>query len=442
VAHDPSYTTPALAAPPLVPYRNAVPGPHFLQGVTVLDFTRVLAGPYCTRLLADLGASVIKVERSRGDDMRAAPLQLDPERTDQSTYFVRVNAGKRSVALDLGHPEGRAVALDLVRVADVVVENFRPGIMARMGLDYTAAAAVRPGLVYCSISGYGQTGPWRNRAAFAHVVHATSGLMHLERGVGEPPRVLYLQAADILAGTHAFGAIAAALLRRAHTGRGAHLDVSMLEALIGAEDISFGSVLNGGPAYPGSRSGMLVQHVGDSWLALQIVGVLDLWPRLLELLGRPELAEDPRFASPVSRREHWPELRAIIAAWLERFTSAEEALAVLGAARIPCERVLWPSEVAAAPHLEARGAFPSVAHPTRGAVRVTASPFHVDGEPVVPTGPAPYRPGEDTRAVLAEVLGYGPDRIAELARRGAATGPGLSISRPEGDPLAGTLPGE
>jgi CoA:oxalate CoA-transferase len=426
--------------PPPVPYRSPVSGPDFLQGVTVLDFTRVLAGPYCTRLLADLGARVIKIERPRGDDMRAAPLQLDPERTDQSTYFVRVNAGKRSVAIDLGHPEGRAVALDLVRVADVVVENFRPGVMARMGLDYAAAVAVRPGLVYCSISGYGQTGPWRSRAAFAHVVHATSGLMHLERGAEEPPRVLYLQAADILAGTHASGAVMAALLRRARTGRGAYLDVSMLEALIGAEDISVGSVLNDGPSYPGPRSGMLVQQVGDSWVALQVVGVLDLWPRLLDLLDRPELAEDPRFATPVARREHWSDLRPIITAWLSRFTSAEDALAALGAARIPCARVLWLSEVITAPHLEARGAFPSVAHPTHGAVRVTASPFHVDGEPIVPAGPAPYRPGEDTRAVLAEVLGYGHDRIAELASRGAVAGPGLSSRGSEEGPLAGTPP--
>jgi CoA:oxalate CoA-transferase len=419
-----------------------VSGPEFLQGVTVLDFTRVLAGPYCTRLLADLGARVIKVERPRGDDMRTAPLQLDPERSDQSSYFVRVNAGKRSVALDLGHPEGRSVALDLIRIADVVVENFRPGVMASLGLDYAATTRIRPDLVYCSISGYGQTGPWRNRPAFAHVVHATSGLMHLERGEEEPPRVLYLQAADILAGTHAFGAVVAALLRRVRTGRGAHLDVSMLEALIGAEDISFGSVLNEGPSYPGPRSGMLVQRVGDEWLALQIVGVLDLWPRLLSLLERPELAEDPRFATPVARREHWPELRAIIAVWLDRFTSAREALDALGAARIPCSRVLWPAEVVAAPHLDARGAFPSVAHPTHGQVRVTASPFHVDGEPVGPGGPAPYRPGEDTQAVLADLLGYGADRIAELARRGAVTGPDLAARAPEVRPLADALPDE
>jgi crotonobetainyl-CoA:carnitine CoA-transferase CaiB-like acyl-CoA transferase len=414
-----------------------VPGQELLEGVTVLDFTRVLAGPYCTRLLADLGARVVKIERPRGDDMRVAPLQLDPQRSDQSTYFVRVNAGKRSLALDLGHAEARAVAKDLVRAADVLVENFTPGVMGRLGLDYAATAALKPDLVYCSISGYGQTGPWRDRPAFAHVVHATSGLMHLQRDGDDPPQVSYLQAADVLAGTHAFGAILAALLRRTRTGGGAHLDVSMLEALIGAEDISYGSVLNEGPPYPGARAGMAVQRVGDDWIAFQVVGALDLWPRLVALLGRPELTRDPRFATPVARREHWAELREIIVGWLGRFTSGEEALAALGAARIPCAPVLRPADVVSAPHLSAREAFPAVPHPTYGSVRVTAAPFHVDGAPVVPVGPAPYRPGEDTEAVLRDLLGYGPDRIAELVRLGVVAGPGLASRRPPDRPLAG-----
>jgi crotonobetainyl-CoA:carnitine CoA-transferase CaiB-like acyl-CoA transferase len=416
---------------------SAVSAP-LLGGVTVLDFSRILAGPHCTRLLADLGARVIKVERpGTGDDMRAAPLQLDPARGDQSSYFVRVNAGKRSVALALGHPDGCQVALDLARAADVLVENFLPGTMARFGLDYAAVAAVRPDIVYCSISGYGQTGPWRDRPALAHVVHATSGLMDLERDPGEPPRPLYLQAADVLAGTHAFGAIVAALLRRARTGQGAHLDVSMLEALIGAEDISVASLLNGGPAYPGSRRGMVVHHVGDGWVALQTVGVLDLWPRLLRLMGRPELADDPRFTTAVARRDHWPELRAVIVAWLDRFPSVDEALAALEGARIPCARVLSPAEVLGSAHLAARAAFPAVPHPTHGPVRITATPFHVDGQPVPPAGAAPHRSGEDTGAVLAQVLGYGRDRIRALARAGAIAGPGLDAGEDGQAPLAG-----
>jgi crotonobetainyl-CoA:carnitine CoA-transferase CaiB-like acyl-CoA transferase len=261
--------------------------------------------------------------------------------------------------------------------------------------------------------------------------------MYLEQDGDNPPRVSYLQAADVLAGTHAFGAIVAALLRRTRTGRGAHLDVSMLEALVGAEDISFGSVLNDGPSYPGARVGMVVHQVGGEWVAFQVVGALDLWPRLVELLGRHDLPTEPRFATPAARREHWPELRAIIGDWLARFASASDLLATLSAARIPCARVLRPTQVAEAPHLLGRGAFPSVAHPTRGSVRVTAPPFHVDGAPLGPAGPAPYRPGEDTEAVLTELLGYAPDRIAELARLGVVAGPGLEACRPPDGPLAG-----
>src|SRR5262245_12688602 len=157
-----------------------------LAGVTVLDFTRVLAGPYCTRLLADLGARVIKVERpGEGDEMRKNHLQIEPGREDQSTYFIRLNAGKLSVAIDLARAAGRDVVLDLVRAADVVVENFVPGVMGRLGLDYRALAAVRPDLVYCSISGYGQTGPLRDRPAFAHIINAMSGAMDLDRQ-GDP----------------------------------------------------------------------------------------------------------------------------------------------------------------------------------------------------------------------------------------------------------------
>ena len=233
----------------------------------MLDFTRVLAGPYCTRMLADLGARVIKVERpGEGDEVRRGMLQLEDGRTDQGTYFVRVNAGKLGVAIDLGSPRGREVVLDLVRVADVVVENFVPGVMARLGCDYAALSArLKPDLVYCSISGFGQSGPLRGMQAFAHIINAISGMMDLERAPDPQPRVTYLQAADVLAGTHAFGAILAALLRRGRTGQGAYLDVSMLECLVAAEDVTYGSILNGGPVSPGPRVGMVVHPVGDGY---------------------------------------------------------------------------------------------------------------------------------------------------------------------------------
>jgi crotonobetainyl-CoA:carnitine CoA-transferase CaiB-like acyl-CoA transferase len=398
--------------------------PALLSGLTVLDFTRVLAGPYCTRLLADLGARVVKIERpGEGDEMRRAPLQLEEGRDDQSSYFIRCNAGKLGVAVDLGHPRAHDVIADLARSADVAVENFLPGVAARLGLDYPALATVRSDIIYCSISGYGQTGPLRSRPAFAHVINAFSGLMHLDRDEGPLPRVAYLQAADVLAGTHAFGAILAALVRRARTGRGAYLDVSMLESLLAAEDITYGSVLNGGPAHPGPRPGMMVYAIGNRHIALQTTGAPQLWPRLVAALGRPELAHDSRFATPRGRREHWPALRDIIGEWLARFDTAKDALDALERARIPCAPVLDPAEVVSHAHLAARGAFPSVPHPARDAVRVTRAPVHVDGRPVGPAAAAPYRVGEHTREVLREILGYPPERIDELLELGAIAEP-------------------
>jgi len=391
-----------------------------LAGLTVVDFTRVLAGPYCTRLLADLGARVIKVERpGEGDEVRRGVLQLEDGRTDQGTYFVRINAGKLGVAIDLTHPAGVDVVRDLVRRADVVVENFVPGVMGRLGCDYAALSAVKPDLVYCSISGFGQTGPLRSTQAFAHIINAVSGMMSLEQAPDPCPRVTYLQAADVLAGTHAFGAILAALFRRARTGQGAYLDVSMLECLVAAEDVTYGSVLNGGPVQSGPRVGMVVHGIAGRYIAMQTVGSAQLWPRLLGLLERPELAGDPRFATPAARREHWPALRQIIVDWLGTFGSVDEAVKTLSASRLPAVPVLTAEEVVDLPHLAARGAFPSVPHPARGTVRVTATPFHVDGAPTVPRGPAPYRVGEHTRQVLTQVLDYAPARIEELERLGA-----------------------
>jgi crotonobetainyl-CoA:carnitine CoA-transferase CaiB-like acyl-CoA transferase len=390
--------------------------PPLLDGLTVLDFTRVLAGPYCTRMLADLGARVLKIERpGEGDETRKGYVQVEDGRGDQATYFIRINAGKESVGLDLGHPRGREVVLDLARVADVAVENFVPGVVARLGCDYPTFARVKPDIVYCSISGFGQTGPLRDNPAFHHIINAMSGIMDLESHDDPVPRVSYLQAADVLAGTHAFGAILAALFRRARTGRGAHLDVSMLEAMIAAEDITYGAILNGGDVYPGPRAGMVVHRLDGEDFAMQTVGAPQLWSRLLHAMKRPDLADDPRFATPLARRQHWPALLPIIHEWLDGFGTRDRALAGLRAARLPASPVLSPPEVAAHPHLDARGAFPEVPHRTRGKVRVTATPFHVDGRPTAPAGGAPYCIGEHTRAVLRDLLGYAPARIDELA---------------------------
>jgi CoA:oxalate CoA-transferase len=395
-----------------------------LTGITVLDFTRVLAGPYCTRLLADLGARVIKVERpGAGDETRRGFLQIDETREDQATYFIRVNAGKLSIAIDLAHPDAKPLVVDLARAVDVVVENFVPGVAEKLGFGYEALAAVKPDLVYCSISGFGQTGPWRRSPAFAHIIDAVSGMMHLARHDDPSPRVAYLQAADVLAGTHAFGAIVSALFQRERTGKGAYLDVSMLECVVAAEDITYGSVLNGGAEYRGPRAGMVVHRIGDRYVALQTVGAPDLWARLVKAFDHAELAADPRFATPKARRDRWPEIHGLIVGWLERFATVEQAIDLLAASRVPCAPVLSPAEVAQHPQLEARNAFPEIPHATRGSVRVTATPFQVDHRRVGPAGPAPFRPGEHTRQILGEVLDYPASRIDGLLERGVVAVP-------------------
>ncbi len=394
---------------------SATPDEPLLAGVTVVDFTRVLAGPYCTRMLADLGARVIKIERpGEGDEIRHTVFQLDPGRTDQSTYFTRLNAGKESIAIDLAHPQARDVALDLVRTADVVVENFSPGVMARYGLDAAALRASHPDLVYCSISGFGQTGPLSSMQAYAHLINAISGMMDLDRGDEPKPRVAYLQAADVLAGAHAFGAICAALVRRGRSGRGAYLDVSMLECLVAADDMTYAALLNGGTVQRQPRIGMVVHPIGGRYVAVQSAGAPHLWSRLSALIGRPGLATDPRFATPMARRTNWPALLEILHEWLDGFNSVDEAVKTLSAARIPAVPMLSPEELVVHPQMAARSAFPEIEHPARGRIRVTALPFHVDKRPVAPGGPAPYRVGQHTREVLTGLLGYSDERVKAL----------------------------
>ena len=197
----------------------------------------------------------------------------------------------------------------------------------------------------------------------------------------------------------------------------------MLEALIAADSVTYAAVLNGGEEYGNPRPGMIVAPIGDRYLAMQFTGSPQLWPRLLAVMGRPELGRDSRFDTSEKRRVNWRELRHVVESWLATFPTAEDALRVLSDARIPCAPVLRPAEVIAEPHLEAREFFPTMPHPARGAVRVTASPYHLDGDALHPRAPAAYRVGEHTRAVLGDLLGYSLERIADLLRAGVIDAP-------------------
>jgi crotonobetainyl-CoA:carnitine CoA-transferase CaiB-like acyl-CoA transferase len=385
-----------------------------LTGIRVVEQGTFITGPACGMLLGDLGADVVKVEQpGTGDPFRAFKGGL------YSPHYQTYNRNKRSVTLDPKDAGDRDVLDALVESADVYIQNFRPGVADKLGVGAARLRALNPRLVYCSISGFGQTGPMRDTPAFHHIINAVSGIMHLERQTDPGPRVGYLQAADVLAGTHAFGAILAGLVRRGRTGHGAYLDVSMLEAMIAAEDITYGAIVNGGDVYPGPRAGMIVHTLDGKDFAMQTVGAPQLWARLCEAMKRPDLNDDPRFATPMLRRQNWPALRDLIVAWLDGYGTRERALEALRAARLPASPVLSPLEVIAHPHLDARRAFPEVPHLTRGKVRVTSTPFQVDGRPTGPTAGAPHRIGEHTRQVLGEILGYDASTIDDLAKAGA-----------------------
>lgn len=409
-------------APPTQDLPTQGPPSQMLDGITVLDFTRVLAGPHATRLMADLGARIIKIERpGEGDEMRRAPAPL-PGDGDQSTYFARRNAGKQSIAIDLSSEAGRELIHALVPHVDVAIENFMPGVADKLGCGYETLAAIKPDLVYCSVSGYGQTGPNAKQGAFAHVVSAASGLMHLDARA-DGPRNSHLQAADVLAGSNAFGAVMAALWRRDKTGQGAHIDVSMLESLIASEDISFGSVPNGVPSVPGPRPGMGLSRVDGQWLAWQSGGAPGLWDRLCALMDTPELLTHPDFATAELRRDNWEPLQEHVSRWLGALDSRADALAALRGARIPCAPVLTPEEVVQDPQIQSREAFTAVPHGDGSEVIVTSSPYWLDGQAVRPVGPAPYRIGEHTRSVLKELLDYDDKMLATLVDAGVISAP-------------------
>ena len=388
-----------------------------LAGYKICDFTRVLSGPYCTRLLSDLGADVIKIERpGEGDEVRYISPQMDSEAKDQSAYFARTNAGKRSIAIDFANPAAREVVLDLVRQADVVVENFSPGVMAKYKFDFDNLKAVNPNLVYCSISGFGQNGPLRGLQAYAHLINAFSGMMELDRGGVLAPRASNLQAADVLAGAHAFGLTCAALLRRAKTGQGAYLDVSMLECLICADDVNFSALLNGAEATRRPRAGMVVQPVGDGHVALQVGGGPAMWPSLAGLMKRPDLLDDPRFATIPLRVAH----RDLLVPLLETITATRTIdawVSAMEAVGVPCGPINTIDRVFADPQVRARGMRLALPHQTSGSVPSVANPIHFSSTPIR-YGEGPPALGQHTRAVLQRVLGADDDMLRQWAAQG------------------------
>ncbi|WP_416464345.1 CaiB/BaiF CoA transferase family protein [Sphingomonas sp. VDB2] len=380
-----------------------------LDGVRVLDFTSVMAGPFATRMLADLGADVIKVESLEGDQVRARP----PKRDGFSAYFGNLNAGKQSIACNLKSPEIIALIKRLVATCDVLVENFRPGVMARFGLDFAALREANPRLIYCSISGYGQTGPKALSPAYAPVIHAASGfdMVNLRYQDGaDRPATSGVFIADVLGGTHAFGAIQAALYQREKTGAGQHIDLSMLEAMVGMLVFETQEA-----QFPGDARRPLYTPLktNDGFIMVAPTSPRN-FEQLTDAVGHPEWRDDPRFLTNADRNANWATLLALTEEWtLER--SAEEAEAILSRHGVPCGRYREIDELLDDPQLASRGAFAQISDGA-GSFKVPNPPFRMSGSRVEARNHV-ARLGEEGADILTK-LGVDESAVAALRARG------------------------
>jgi crotonobetainyl-CoA:carnitine CoA-transferase CaiB-like acyl-CoA transferase len=379
-----------------------------LDRVRVLDFTTTIAGPHCTRLMVDLGAEVIKIETPDGGDMMRSRL---PIRNGASTSFGQLNAGKKSLVLDLKRPEAIAVVHRLVKSADVVVENFRPGVMARFGLDYPKLQPLNPTLVYCAISGYGQTGPSADRPAYAPVIHAASGfdLAQIAHQL-EPRRPDYcgIFIADVVSGTYAFGAVMAALVERRATGQGQMIDVSMLESMLSLTLSELQNSQFDVPPVPRPIFGPVATK--DGYVNLSVASERT-FQNMAAAAGRQDWLTDPRFAKYQDRRINWGQLMDELEEWSSTLPTAE-VQALFDRHGVPSSPYRTVAEAMADPQLAHRQSLAEI-HDKGGSFLALNPPFRMTGSrsAVVPHVAAL---GENSREVLADI-GYSADEIAALA---------------------------
>jgi len=386
-----------------------------LEGVTVLDLSQIYNGPYATFLLATAGAEVIKVEPPGGESLRRRGVV-----GGAALPFAMLNACKRSLVLNLKTEAGKAILRNLARTADVLVENFAPGVMERLGLGCAALQAANPRLIYAQSSGFGSSGPYRDYPAMDLTVQAMAGVMSITGFPDRPPVKAGPALCDFFAGVHLYGAITTALYEREKTGIGRQVEVAMMDAVYPSLSSSLGLHFGTGgdvPPRTGNRHGGLaeapynVYPATDGYIAIICVGDVH-WRSLLMAMGRQDLADDPRFASLGDRVAHMDEVDAAVSAWTAG-QSKEALFALLLAHRVPCAPVRSLDEVVNDPHMHERGSLQWQDHPELGRIVVQHSPLRFAGDPLRELEPS-RKLGADTDALLQERLGLSPEAVAAL----------------------------
>ena len=392
-----------------------------LEGYKVLDFTQVLAGPTTSRYLAEMGAEVIKVELApSGDISRGLPFLRD----GRSAYYIQQNRGKKSLCLDPKKPAGLALLKELVRKVDVLVQNFAPGVIGRIGLDYATVSALNPKIVMCSISALGQTGPLANRPGYDYIGAAYSGVLDMTGFPDRTPVFPQVGIGDVSTGVHAMGAILAALLYRERTGKGQHVETSLLDCYFSCHEVnvqlssaSHGAIV---PRRAGSHHYLVCPagvFEGKQNPIMILAGLAPQWPGFCRAMERPDLVADPRFIDVPSRGANAEELKQIVQEWIDAKPNDEEVMRLLEENRVPFAPVLTVAQAMAHPHLRERGTVRTINDRFFGEVDVPGFPLRFSAFPEVRDLEAPTL-GQHNAEILHDYLGYPPERIHELEAEG------------------------
>ncbi len=393
---------------------------HLLSGYKVLDFTQVLAGPTATRLMAEVGAEIIKLEMApNGEISRALPFLKD----GRSAYFVQQNRGKKSLCLDVRSPKGQEIVRNLIKQVDVVIENFSPGTIARLGFGYDTVKEINPRAIMCSISALGQTGPLANVPGYDYIGQAYAGVTYMIGDPDGPPSFPMLGLGDVSTGVHAYAAIVSALLYRERTGKGQYLDITLLDSYFHCHELNV-------QLYSGTKGAVQPKRSGSHHYAVSPAGLFKgkeqylfilclehQWQGLCRAMGKPELIDDPRFSTNAKRVENQPEVSRVIEEWVVAQKSDDEAARILQEGHVPAAPVLSIAEAVNHPHLRERRTVRRVTDRLLGEIDIPGMPLRFSEFPEELPLQAPFL-GEHNEEILQKYLAYSPEQVRQLESQG------------------------